>query len=274
MHSNKKNASADVNQSRPGPRERLWPMLWRRLSTCYYRRSGRYGRHRALVGDDQMLPLPPLEDELTMYFLDRLPSGLLGGDQMTAARRYARVFTAVIGVFVALIGIGFAAARLVKRAIRSRPVDPHGVFVTRAPVGNAGVDLGPVRLVGYEVNGESMTCYWQRRGSVANTCQIFVHLYPAHPNEFGPVRHIYKDHTPDCPMHAWPKRRVYVDEVCLRDLAPGSYRIVVGIIDVVRRERFVITENGQTTVELGWYDLNGVPAVAPAPRKEVSVASA
>lgn len=249
-------------------------MLWRRLSTCYYRRSSRFGRHRALVGDDQMLPLPPLEDELTLYFLDRLPTWLLGNDQLTHARRFARVFTAAIGVIGALIGIGFAAARMVKRSISGQPADPHGVFIERAPVGNAGIDLGPVRLVGYEVNGESMTCYWQRRGKVANACQIFVHLYPANPSELGPVRHSYKDHAPVCPIAVWSKRRVYVDEVCLRDLAPGSYRIVVGVIDIIRRERFVIAESGQTTVELGWYDLNGEPAVVTTPQKEVSVASA
>lgn len=258
--------------SRSGPREALLPILWRRLSTLYYRRSERFGRHRAKVGDDRVLPLPPLEDELTVYFLDRLPIWCLGQDPINGSRRYARLAAACCSFVAKLIGLVFVVLRSIMRLVRRSPIDSNH-FLKRPPIGNVQVDLGPVRLWGFETAADSLTCYWQRVGVVDHRCQIFVHLFPM-TSEHKPLRHLSKDHDPICAIRDWPRRRVFVDQVCLDDIEPGTYRIEVGIIDYAIRERFLIAENNSTVVDLGWFDLKQDTISQIEPPKEVKVASA
>lgn len=250
------------------PRERLAPLLWRRFSLWMYRRSERFGRHRGRTSPEDVLPVPDLVDTLTVYFLDRLPARTVARIGVPGCRRRARALASVLTFGRALARPAWRLARGAYRLVRRRGdrAAPSS-FPRRAPVENLHVTLADrVELCGFAFDGANIRTYWRRVASAPHPVQIFVHLYPSGPPDAqsggAPLR-ICKDHDPHLPLTEWPRGRVYEDAVNLCDVPPGDYRVDIGMIDLVRLERFEDRLTGQTAVDLGWIRLRPPEAAAP-----------
>lgn len=261
------------------PRERLAPLLWRRLSLWMYRRSERFGRHRSRAAPNDLLPVPALVDALTVYFLDRLPARTTARIGVEGCRRRARALVSVLTFGHALVRPAWLLARGAIRLARrrgERAAVPY--FLRRAPIENVQVTLADrVQLCGFAFDGASIRTYWRRVTPVPHAVQIFVHLYPPGPQEMpfrGAPQRVCKDHFPRCPLAEWPRGRVYEDVVELCDVPAGDYRVDIGMIDVVRLERFEDRLTGRTAVDLGWIRLRAPEAAASEPAQAKGVAIA
>lgn len=261
------------------PRERLAPLLCRRLSLWMYRRSERFGRHRSRSDLDELLPVPDLVDSLTVYFLDRLPARTVARIGEPGCRRRARALVSVLTFAHALARPAWRLARGAYRLVRRRgDRAAPSMFHRRAPIENVQVTLADrVELCGFAFDGASVRTYWRRIAATPHPVQIFVHLYPSGPPESqsdGAPLHLCKDHDPRCPLAEWPRGRVYEDVVELCDVPPGDYRVDIGMIDLVRLERFEDRLTGQTAVDLGWIRLRAPEAAAPQSARVKGVAIA
>lgn len=270
---------------RDGPlvwrRERLVPLIWRRLSLLQYRASERFGRHRRIVGAERALPVADFVDALTAYFVDRLPARTVARIGVDGCRRRARVVAALLRGLHAALKPAWWFGRFVYRLLRGHcwRMPAGATFHRRTPAGNIQVTLGGrVRLWGFACDGRRLVTYWQRMGTIPHPVQIFVHLYPPGTSptaEDAASRRLYKDHDPAVAIAGWPRGRVFEDVVELRDVAPGDYRIDIGIIDLVRRERFEVIDTGETAVSLGWIRVpeRGEQTGSAATPQEVVVAA-
>lgn len=266
-------STAQPNQPPRSPfRERLLPLLYRRASARYYRRSPRFARHCARVGPEGTLPVPPLADALAVYLSQRLPPWFISRYGVAGVFRSAKSLAGLIGATSLIARPFFALAKLAWRGFRwlIHPPTAGPRFVRRAPVGNAAVTLGGrVLFRGFTYADNRLCCYFERTGPVHNASRIVVHLYPERPGvlspEHVPLGRFCKDHDPAQPLPTWPCGRVYRDQISLADLPPGDYRVEAGVIDVVLRECLTSEENGRPTVDLGWVRVVGTRPEAPDP---------
>ncbi len=262
--------------------EPLAALICRRISLAYYRRSECYARHRGRVGPENALPVPSFGDVLAVYLAQRLPAWAVAGLGSDGLQRLAHGCARVakcgkpfaLAVYVIARAGWRTLSWLRQHTPRFRRLEPAAAaaFVKGAPSAGPRVLLGGrVLLHGGTYAENRLCCYFQRCACVPHACQIFVHLHPAgvpvrQPDEAGTgASYLYKDHDPVCPVPDWPRRRIYRDEISLADLPAGDYRVEIGLIDVVARERLICEETGRLAVDLGWVRVTAAVAETATP---------
>jgi len=249
---------------RPPFRERLLPLLFRYVSRTDYRRSPRFAPHQTRVGPPATLPAPPLADLLAVYLSQRLPPWFIARYSHAGVYRSAKLLTGLLGVLAFVFRPAAFLAGLTWRGLRrtthSPAIDP--CYVRRPRVGNAAVVLGDiVRFRGLACTQDRLWCYFERVRSARHPCRILVHLYPEKADLLPPdsVRngHISISHTPAHALPTWPRRYAYSAEIPLADLAPGDYRVEIGVLDLALGKPLASAEDGRSMLDLGWVRVAG-----------------
>jgi len=105
-------------RKRPPFRERLLPLLYRRISFGCYRRSERYARYRARAGAGATPPLPPIAETLAVYLSQRLPAWLVSRLGVAGLLRLAKVLAIVLALVAFSTRPAFRLLRAIWRGMR------------------------------------------------------------------------------------------------------------------------------------------------------------
>jgi|GEM_PF-5876773 len=103
---------------RPVPPEPLLPLLFRRISFAYYRRSERYRWYVAHSPIDDIHPVPALADALLLELLSRLPARAVRALGLRSLRGLARGLAFGVRCLEIIGKYLFLSARSVYRALR------------------------------------------------------------------------------------------------------------------------------------------------------------
>lgn len=253
--------------------EPLLPLIWRHASLAQYRRSPR-GRREQL---DPAEAMPVLSELLAVWLAERLPPRLVCRLDVGGLFRLGRLMGRLMTTGANAILAAGRAARWLKRLVLAPKLAPDaaGHFIAQSPVENAQVLIGTsVLLRGYRLEPEALTCYFEATQRVANEGQIFVHLFPELPASLPPERAAHgclcKDHHPAVPFTQWPRGRVIVDRTSLADVAPGYYRVCVGLVDLATVQRVPVDGQPNASIDLGWVRLGSSPAAADVPGEQAA----
>jgi len=242
-------------------------MLARRLSFVRYRVSPRFARHRTIVGADGVQPIPRFGDLLSVYLASRLPTHVVARLNLSGLQRVSRFTestTKLVGRLFSLLlrpAWWFLHTRrtlgpaLHARRLRTQLEAAHTVPVPEQS--NVGIILdGRVLIEGFEVKPTAARLWLRAVKPVAETCQVFVHLFPEHQTALPEDRRIHgylcKDHYPTIEIKQWKPHRSFRDEIALEDVPPGFYRIEIGLIDVKTFREFPVDGSDRTSIDLGW----------------------
>ncbi len=248
-------------------RESLLSILARRVSFSRYRASPRYARIRAIPGNEPTPAVPLLVDTITVYLAENLPmfvvarlgpAGVarLARSTESALKRAGRIIRALLQPLRWCLR-KWRTIRAV-RAARQHRKHVESLFMSATPGSrNLGVMLdGRVMLEGFSAETTRAHLWLRCVKPVSERCQVFVHLYPENRELLPPDRRIHgylcKDHYPVIEVKNWRSDRYFRDEVVLRDVAPGYYRIEAGLIDVATFRRFPVDGTSKTSIDLGW----------------------
>ncbi len=245
----------------------LFSVLARRLSFSRYRASPRYARVRALPGNEPAPAMPLLVDTLTMYLAETLPTYAVARLGPGGIARLARSTESllkragrILRVLLQPLRWAIRQLRTIRavRAARQHRKHVESLFMSTAPGSrNLGVMLdGRVMLEGFSAENTRARLWLRCVKPVKEHCQVFVHLYPENRDLLPPERRIHgylcKDHYPAIEVKNWRSDRYFRDEVALRDVPPGYYRIEAGLIDVATFRRFPVDGTSKTSIDLGW----------------------
>ena len=248
-------------------RDSLLSILSRRLSFSRYRSSPRYARVHTTLGNELTPALPLLVDTLTVYWATTLPAFAIArlgpGGIARLARATESLFKRTGRIFQTLVQPLRWCIRKWKtfraeKAARQHRKHVESLFMSASP-GNRdlGVMLdGRVLLEGFSANSTRAQLWLRCVKPVHEHCQVFLHLYPEHRDLLPPERQIHgylcKDHYPVIEVKNWRADRSFRDEVVLRDVPAGFYRIEAGLIDVATFRRFPVDGTTRTSIDLGW----------------------
>lgn len=250
--------------------ESLLSILARRLSFSRYRASPRYARIRAIPGNEPTPAVPLLVDTLTVFFAENLPTSAVARLGPGGIARLARIADSlvkragrILRVLLLPLRWGIHKWRTIRavRAARQHRKHVESLFMTATPGSrNLGVMLdGRVMLEGFSAENTRARLWLRCVKPVNEHCQVFVHLYPENRDLLPPERRIHgylcKDHYPVIEVKNWRSDRYFRDEVGLRDVAPGYYRIEAGLIDVATFRRFPVDGTSKTSIDLGWIQI-------------------
>ncbi len=248
-------------------RDSLLSILARRLSFSKYRASPRYARVRAIPGNQHAPAVPLLVDTLTMYLADSLPTfavARLGPEGIARIARGTESFVKRVGWIVrtGVTPLRWGVRKLrtgrAERAAHQHRKHVESLFMSATPGSrNLGVMFdGRVRLEGFKAESTRAQLWLRCVKPVHEQCQVFVHLYPENRDLLPPERRIHgylcKDHYPVIEVKHWRDDRYFRDEIVLRDVSPGYYRIEAGLIDVATFRRFPLDGSSKTSIDLGW----------------------
>jgi hypothetical protein len=123
---------------------------------------------------------------------------------------------------------------------------------------NVSAPLGEqITLLGYDLSAEPVsgggrlrvTLYWQTQKNLTNSYTVFVHLF----NSAGQLvaQHDSPPVNGAIPTTDWTAGEVITDQhlVEFADLAPGDYKLVVGLYDSMTGQRLA-APNGDTVIQL------------------------
>ena len=266
-----------TTSARPRPpfQERLWPLLYRRLSLVYYRRSERFARHCARVGPQATQPVPPLADVLAVYLAQRLPAQLVSRLGCAGLFRSAKICAVLLTIAACCCRPLLWLAKALFRGLKwlRHPNAAGAGFVHHPPVGNASLVMGGcVRFCGFTYANDRLNCYFQRIRPTRNHCRVVVRAHPGAPDVQSSACRaggsICREHDLLHPLPTWPRHGVYRDETCLADLPPGDYRMEVSLFDLTAHQCLSCDENGRTSIDLGWIRVRGTRSSALDPAAE------
>ncbi len=136
------------------------------------------------------------------------------------------------------------------RRLRPDPVVPAAALL----VGTAG-DPGQLKLLGYTLEGNRLTLYWQAQQPVIFDYTVFVNVQtvagkPVTQVDHRPLGSVY-------PTTLWPVGEI-IRETSTLDLSPGTYRLRVGMYRLETGERLWVPSDTtmQNMVELGEITVN------------------
>lgn len=248
-------------------REPLAPLVWRRASLAYYRRSARYSKHVQIVGPGNSTAVPRFAEVLAVQLCERLPASITARLGPERALRIAERVCAAGALVKRVVWFLLWPVRVLRRSLRRRREASAkrrrerllraAHFAAKPPVSNVGLTLdGRVALEGFTVEENRARLFFRRRGEVEGPCQVFMHLYPEREEVLPPERrgqgYFCKDHYPAVEVRKWTTKGVFKDEVALADLPPGFYRVEVGLIEVKSLRKFPVDGTGRLSVDLGW----------------------
>lgn len=248
-------------------RDSLLSVLARRLSFARYRASPRYARIRAIPGNEPTPAVPLLVDTLAVFLAENLPTFAVARLGPTGIARLASYAESLLKRVGRVLRVVFQPLRwcihklkLMRavRAARQHRRHVESLYMSAQPGSrNLGVMLdGRVVLEGFSTESTRARLWLRCVRPVKEHCQVFVHLYPENRELLPPERRIHgylcKDHYPVIEVKNWRSDRYFRDEVGLRDVPPGFYRIEAGLIDVATFRRFPVDGTSKTSIDLGW----------------------
>ena len=104
--------------ARPPFSERLLPLLYRRLSFVYYRRSERYARYLARMGTDAVVPVPPIAEALAVYLSQRLPAWFVSHLGVGGLQRMGKLLALALAIGRFFARPALRLLRMVWRALK------------------------------------------------------------------------------------------------------------------------------------------------------------
>ncbi|NLW94746.1 MAG: glycosyltransferase [Chlamydiae bacterium] len=150
----------------------------------------------------------------------------------------------------------WAAARreTARQARLYRPSEVEGMIAHRIDA-----ELGGVRVLGWTRDGRTAKLFFGIAAPPRAPLLVFCHLHPKScgmlPAEHRPHGFLNLDHRPALPARRWRSGRVFIDEVDLRDIPAGEYRLAFGLCDARTLARIPVRGTGADHLETGPFAL-------------------